>query len=379
MSAVSNPLVESKFLASMEMVSQSYGTMNDHMFELRNLIKELQPMELDAHYYSPVFQRYVLATGQKPTAPYISFPEMTIPDVDVPIPGFNYYNIPYASALKDALKEFVKNGIATGGTGLGSDVEAAIMARDELRAAQELEDQLDAAGVEWSETDAGDLGLPDGKLLAMKRRLRQTYLAGRQTASKDIAIKMAELARQQQEVYLKVGTDLENIFETKDTADMSRALEAAKVEPEIAVRIFEAAMMKAKTIAEVYNAIATKANALAAIFKTEMDGYLADVEVGAKEMEASTKKYESDIAGAIAEAEDDRQTDAAKMAQIKTYLDFRIEAIKKLAELTAHVCAAMATSVSASASLGGSLTVSSSDSTSMSETYNHNFNHEVEV
>jgi len=364
--------VEGKFQSAYYKINESYAAAKLQFAALQDSLTGLTPMELYPEYEDPDFVRYILSTGEKPVAPTLDFPTMAFPDVDVPIPNFDYSDSPYASELREALKAHLIDGVENGGTGLGPDVEEALYARNELRDEQALLDRLDAASEEWSEVSAGDLGIPDGALLASKRRLHQEYLAGRQTASKDITVKMAELARQQQEVYLKTGTELENVMETKHTADMGRSLEAAKVAPEIAIRTFEAAMTKVKVVAEIYNALAAKANAQATIFKTQMDGYLADVEVGSKELQASTQKYDSDVKGASAKSEAYFRTDSNRIEQMKNYLNLRIEGMKSLAQLNASILSAFATSVSATASIGAQGSGSASDSTSNSASYNEN-------
>jgi len=374
MGTVYNPLVEAKFNDSFAKVADSYATTKEQLQAIQEFLTGLAPTEITPEFNMPEFVRYILATGEKPVAPTLSFPDLVVPDITAPIPGFSYFDSPYVSELREYLRAELIDGVVNGGTGLGPGVETAIFERDRLRREQARQDALDAMMTTWSEDTAGDLGLPDGALAASLLAVHTEHLQKEQTVSYDTATKMAELARQQQEVYLKTGTELENVTQTKHTADQARALEAAKVEPDIIIRTFEAEMTRVKVMAEVYNALAAKANAQATIFKTQMDGYLADVEVGAKELDASTKKYESDIKAAVGESEAFFRTDANKIEQVKNYLALRMEGLKSLATLAAQICAAMATSVSASASLGASLSVteSTSDSTSISHNYQHN-------
>jgi len=361
--------VNNKFFDAYLKINQSYADTKEQFSALQESLTGLTPMELYPEYEDPEFIRFILATGEKPVAPTIDFPIMTIPDVDVPIPGFNYSDSPYASELKEALKVNLIDGVENGGTGLGADIEAGIFERDRLRREQARQDALDAASTMWADDEAGDLGLPDGALAASLTAIHTEHLQKEQTVSFDTATKMAELARAQQEVYLKVGTELENVMETKHSADQLRSLEAAKTEPEIIIRIFEAQMVKVKVMAEVYNALAAKANAQAVVFKTEMDGYLADVEVGSKELAASTQKYDSDVKGATARSEAYYKTDSNRIEQMKNYLNLRIEGMKSLAQLNASILSAFATSVSATASIGASGSGSASDTTSNSASY----------
>jgi len=362
--------VQGKFNHAYSMIGDIYDRTKEQFSALEGFLIGLTPMELFPEYNSPEFIRYILTTGERPTAPTISFPEMTIPDVDVPIPGFNYSDSPYASELREALKRNLIDGVEDGGTGLGPGVETAIFERDRLRREQSLADSKDRIATEWADSEAGDLGLPDGALAVQFISAETEHIQKEQSVSFDTAIKMSELARQQQEVYLKTGTELENVMETKHSADQARALEAAKVEPEIIIRTFEAAMAKVKVMAEVYNALAAKANAQAIVFKSEMDGWIGGVDVGAKELLASTQKYEADVRGATAESEAYYKTDVNRIEQMKNYLNLRSDGLKALAQLNSSILSAFATSVSASASIGAQASASANDSTSNSAAYN---------
>jgi len=373
MPTASNPLVERKFAESMFRTSDAYESAKATIETLKEFLIGLQPLELLPVFNKPEFERLSLATSEKPIAPTTSFPEMTVPDVDAPMPGFSYSDTPYSSMLREVLKEVLRVGVEGGGTPLGADTEQALMDRDRLRREQALQDQLDGVGDDWSASSAGDLGLPNGKLLSAKRRLRQEFLAGDQTASKDIAIKMVEVARQQHEVFVKAGVDLENVMESKHTADQQRALDVAKTEPEIVLRGFEAAMKKVEVFATVYNALAAKANAQAAVFKSQMDGWLGEAEVGKIELATSTDKFKADTEAAKSESEASWRTDMNKIEQAKNYLSMRATAIEAVMQVMSHLAAAFATSVSASASLGAS--VSSSESESTSTSTNHNYQH----
>jgi hypothetical protein len=360
--------VQGKFYDAYQKINSSYEDTKEQFAALEDFLTGLTPMELFPDFEDPEFARYTLTTGELPIAPTVDFPTFTVPDLDTPIPGFNYSDSPYSSELREALKLKLKDGVEDGGSGLGADIEDALYARNQLRDEQAVADRLDAVSAEWAEA-AGDLGLPDGALLAARQEIHAKYLENRQTTSKEITVKMAELARQQEEVYLKTGTELENVMEQKHSSDQTRSLEAAKIEPEIIIRTFEAAMTKVKVYAEIYNALAAKANAQAEIFKAQMMGYSTEAEIGSKELTASTQKYAADIEGAKAKSEASWRTDTNIIEQVKNYLMLRMEGMKSLAQLNSSILSAFATSVSATASVQAQGSGNASDYTNNSSSY----------
>lgn len=372
MSANPGDIVTLKFADTISKLDASYSTTQAALDELTNYLGTLAPFEIFPSFNEPDFEQLALTQGPLPDAPVISFPDLTIPDLDVPIPGFNYSDSPYFSALREALKAKLAAGVTNGGTGLGADVENAIWTRQLDRDQQARRDRLDAISSEWAESG---FELPDGALAAQLTTVDVEYLNNRQTASKDIAIKQAELARQQSEVFYKEANQLENTMEGKHTSDQARALEAAKVEPEIVLNTFQAHVAKIKVMGEVYNALAAKANAQAQVFKSQVDGYTATAQVSAEAVKASTQLYGAKVEGAKAASESKWRTDINKIEQIKNYLTLRIEGMKALATLSAQVTAAMATSVSTSASISSSGSVSLSTTTSNTTSHDYREEH----
>lgn len=366
--------VAKKFNSAVQQSNDAYAIAKENIAELTSFLGGLTPMEILPLFNTPEFARYSLTTSERPTAPSAEFPVFALPDLTVPVPGFNYADSPYSSELLEALRVRLLDGVENGGTGLGPEVEEAIFARERLRREQALRDSKDRIASDWADGEAGDLGLPDGGLAAQYIAAETEFQLKDGEVSYDTAVKMAELARQQQEVHLKAGTDLENVTNSKHTADMTRLLEAAKAEPEIILRVFEATVAKVKVMGEYYNALAAKVNAQAQIFDSEMKGWLGEADVGAKEMDASVKKYESDTKNAQAESESAYRTDANRVEQMKNYLMLRIEAIKGLATLGANMAAAFATSVSATASINESASSQWSESKSDSSTTTFNNN-----
>jgi hypothetical protein len=366
----STPLINTKFIDTMQKMNDTYETTKDSLTAIESYLTGLQPMEIYPVFNRPDFVRYVLTKGERPAAPNVNFPDLPIESVDVAIPGFNYSDSPYGSELREALKARLTDGVENGGTGLGAEVEDALWTRNQDRDEQARQDRIDAVSAEWAESG---FELPDGVLAAQSTAVDVEFLQGRQTASKDIAIKQAELARIQSESYLKEGNQLEATMEGKHTADQARSLEAAKVEPEIVIRSIEARLAKIKVVGEIYNALAAKANAQAQVFKSEMDGWVGEATVGAQELESSTKVYNADIQGAAAQSESAYKTDANRIEQIKNYLLLRMEGLKTISQLAAQMTAALATSVSTSASVssGSQTSQSESDSTSISHIYEH--------
>lgn len=363
-------IVADKYRLTQGRVDEAYYSARAEMELIQNFLTNLQPLEIFTEFNKPTFERLELARSDQPEAPTLTFPEFTVPDIDTPVPGFNYHETPYSSYLQDRLRARLLDGVDNGGTGLGADVEEALFERDRLRREQARRDSIDRIQAEWASDLAGDIGLPDNSLAALYQVVEVEHIQKDQTVSFDIAAKMAELARQQQEVFIKSSVELESVTTAKHSADQARALEAAKTEPEIILKGVEVALAKVKVMGEVYNALAAKANAQAQIFKSQMDGWMGGVDAGAKELAASTQKYEADGRIAGSESEAHSRTDVAIIEQIKNFLMLRMEGLKSLAQLSANMTAALATSVSASASIGHQESIGTSDSTTTTDANN---------
>lgn len=363
-------IVEDKFSDTMHKLQETYQFTLAAMNAIETYLTNLSPLDLSPVFNPPEFLRIALTHGEIPTVPTISFPELNIPNLDIPLPGFSYSDSPYQSDLKDALKSTLTAGVLNGGTGLGAAVEDGIWRREEDRAEQARLDAIDKNAADWAESG---FDLPDGTLLASQTSIQTEYLQGRQTSSRDIATKQAEIARQQAEVFLSQSNQLESTMQNKHTADQARALEAAKAEPEVIVRVFEAAVKQAQVQGEIYNAFAAKANAQAQLFKSQIDAFTAEADLSAKEVAASVQLYDSEVKGASAQSEASWRTDSNKVDQIKNYMNLRMEALKSLASLSANLTAALATSVSTSAAISGQEQFSTSESESSTVSVNYSY------
>lgn len=376
-------LVIDRFAEMRNIATQANDDATKALKTLMTNLTNISPTDFLPLFYMPEFEMLSLTRGERPTAPTVNFPDLVVQDVDTETPRFNYTDTPYRSELLEVVTDKLKSGVTEGGYGLGSAGEQALIDRDRIRRERALQDQIDGFDEDWCENHAGDLGIPDGKMLAGKRKLRQEFLAGEQTASKDISVKMLELARQQEEVYLREAGQLENVTSGKHTADQSRLLEAAKVEPEIAIRAVEASLNKARLSIEHYNAIAAKVNAQAVIYKAEMDGYTAEADIGSKELMASTEKHKTLVAAASAESEANWRTDGNVVEQSKAIWGLRAQAMQAIVQMFTNLQAAAMTAVSASANLSTSASNSFSDSestvesksesTSNSESHSYNY------
>lgn len=150
--SLENNSASTKFNTTAQNVSTLFGEVTERLRQFDDFTSSLTPISTDYLYNRPDFVKETLATGTRPVAPEISFPDIEIPTVDITVPNFSYYESAYTSVLRDAIRTSIMDGIAFGGTGLGPDVEDALYTRNELRDAQALQISLDAVGEEWSET-----------------------------------------------------------------------------------------------------------------------------------------------------------------------------------------------------------------------------------
>ena len=194
---------------------------------------------------------------------------MPIDDLDLPITTFSYEEAAYQSDLLTNTKNKLNDLVVNGGTGLGADIEDAIWNREAERAELALVERKDALAAEWAERG---FDLPNGVLTSLLLDLDREYTNQRLTSGREIAIKQAEIAKEETQFALKQASDLEGTLMKYASEAAQRSLEAAKFVIDCAIQAFNARINR-------YNAEIEGYKAQAAVYETRIRAMLARVEV----------------------------------------------------------------------------------------------------
>ena len=237
-----------------------------------------------------------------PEMPSITLPTFDAdpPDVGeliVPEPFINDGNgNPYVSELLTKIKDKILNDITNGSSGLKPEVETAIFQREQERALLAHREAMDRIASEWAKRG---FSLPNGVLTAMFQEEEINYTNKRLDVSRDIAIKMAELALQNEHFMIEKGITFESMAIALFNAVADRTFNASKALAELLITAFQANMQKYsilndiyKTRAAVYETQIRGELAKAEVYKTQMEGVKAVAEIN----EAYVKLYASQIA-----------------------------------------------------------------------------------
>jgi hypothetical protein len=195
-----------------------------------------------------------------------------IGDVDA---SFTYAEGIYQSDLLDNIKAKLNDLVLNGGTGLGADIEADLWDREKERADLALQEAKDKVSAEWAERG---FDLPTGVLTSLLLALDTEYLNQRAQSGREIAIKQAEIAKEETQFALKLGADLENMLMTFFNQVAQRSLEAAKATTEYGIAILNARIAKYAAQMEAY-----KTNA--AVFEIRTKAVLAQIEIYKAQLE----------------------------------------------------------------------------------------------
>jgi hypothetical protein len=235
----------------------------------------------------PTAPSYVLPTlptlqeAQVPSPPDQAMPPwegtMPVDDLIIPTNTFNFSEGRYTSDLLEAAKLKLQNDVENGGTGLGADIETAIWDRNTERDAQAMQEAKDRIMSEWAERG---FMLPDGVLTTMLLDVEKQYLDTRQTTSRDIAVKQAELALQNTQFAVQQSIALESQLIAYSSQIAERQLQSAKYLIDASIAIFNAAVTK-------YNANLDAYKTQAVVYETRVRAALAQAEIYKTQIEAA--------------------------------------------------------------------------------------------
>ena len=235
-----------------------------------------------------------------PTAPTFrevpipEIPSITIPTFDADPPNVGELIPPepfindgngqaYSSALMEKIRSKILNDLTTGSTGLKPEIETAIFEREQERALLAHQDTMDRIASEWAKRG---FSLPNGVLTALFQEEEINYENKRLDVSRDIAIKQAELALQNEHFMIEKGLSLETIAIGLFNAVADRTFQASKALAELSIAAFQANVAKYGILNDIYKT-------RAAVYETQIRAELAKAEVYKTQIEGA--KLASDI------------------------------------------------------------------------------------
>jgi hypothetical protein len=226
------------------------------------------------------------------------------------------------------------------------------------------------------------------------------YFNKRSDASRQIAIKDAELAQTNTHFMITSGISLEQSLMNLANLFRQRLFEASKAEADAGVALFIALLKKYETMASIYNmmvsariaevkglvdvfiaevqaykvvveAIAAKVDVQVKGYAAEVDRYKADATIYAALGDVETKIFEVRVKEAEGKAKLELSDAEVEIKNYEFTKNLTIKTIEAAAQIAAQMTAGMMAAVSAGASIGASGSTSTSDTltTSHQHTY----------
>lgn len=215
---------------------------------------------------------------------------LTADDLAAPSNTFAFAEQEYQSALLDSLKAKLISDLANGGYGIETADESGLWER--LRERELV--AMNAAIDEVSRlTAARGMTLPPGALNAAIARAQQEAMAKISSASRDIAIKRADLYVENRKFTISEVRQVEDMLVRVYGAMMERALNAAKALVELGIAGFNAQLAKHSYRLDRYKADAAVYEAMIRGQIAKVEQYKAQVE-GAK-LSADIQRIHADV------------------------------------------------------------------------------------
>jgi hypothetical protein len=235
-----------------------------------------------------------------PSAPTLSLPTFTATLAaapDAPENTFEFTETAYTSTLKTALQTVLLEWVNGASTGIDATVEAAIWNRGRARVAIATARKRNQAIREFA---TRGFTKPAGALAIELEAADQEAQNVETAESREIAINQANLeqANRHKAMEMAIGHEGTNITYTGQVAQ--RAFDAAKYVQEVGLQIFDGLVKK-------YQADAGAYETEARVFKTRLEGELAELDIYRSELEGqrligtlnqqSVEVYEAQLSG----------------------------------------------------------------------------------
>jgi hypothetical protein len=229
----------------------------------------------------PTFNEVVI-----PGEPAIAFPyfDSEPPEADLVPPenGFIYNEEMYSSELGEALRVKILGTLASGGTGLGAEVEAAIWNQAKLRTESENARLYTEALNFWSSRGWSiPTGALDGRLYEVSTEQSRALA----DINEKILIEQARLAQEMDKFIMQSGLQYEQQVMNYSNELQNRAFQAAKIVVEMAIAIFQAKVLW-------YNAQMDAFKTMASVYEIRIRAELGKIEVFKAQLEAAHLQVE---------------------------------------------------------------------------------------
>jgi hypothetical protein len=353
-------LVVQRFTDAKTYSADAYETMKELIDSLGSVFTGASMPETNIEYLQQEFSTSSELDGKRPEPPtdeQLTMGEITEPvapvvteitpptlitptfdSINLPDIIYSFAEIPYASELATRVRAALISWIQTGGTGLSTEVEAALWER--ARARQQSQNEKLYADEENYFAARGWL-MPPGAMAAGLREINREIERANSQLNYEISIEQARLAQANTQFVFTTGLQLE--AQDKELANQvaNRALQAAKDAVQVIVDIFDAKVkerlgqyelvkVEADTARAIVEMQASANRSKSEIYAAEIERYKVDVQKELGIIESIAKVYGFKVAGFEADA----KVEAARVdAQIKEYLG-RIEQEKAKTELS---------------------------------------------
>lgn len=180
-----------------------------------------------------------------PDAPLLEMPVFTatlaVQNLPEPSDHFAWAETPYTSALLDASKAALLRDMEEGGYGIERADELQLWHRERDREGAEAAIQLEEIGRRFV---GRGFPFPPGAMTRALEQAHNTIMAASQSASRDIALKRADLYVQNRQFTIQQIKELESLLMNYHGAVMERALNAAKAIADFGVSLFNARVQR---------------------------------------------------------------------------------------------------------------------------------------
>lgn len=272
------------------------------------------------NYTIPEFQSDITISQFSDTVPEIDL--TPIAEVDI-VSMFSYLVGDFKPQISE-VKEILLTRINEGGTGLPADIEADIWNRNLERDQQALQDAVDETTAQWAKMG---FTLPDGILAHSVLALNNEYVNKRLDASRDIAIKQAELEQININEALKLVTAIEDSYNGVMVQYANVCTNAMKTAANVALSLHN-------SVVQYYNLLIDSYKAKSEVYKTLVEARRADAEVYKTRVEgigqaiaadeAKVRVYVAEIGGEEAKLkayESELKSTATRIEAMKAWLD----------------------------------------------------------
>ena len=222
-----------------------------------------------------------------PTPPSIVIPQfggtMPVNSLVAPSGSLEWSEAEYQSALLDAVKAKLLADVQNGSTGLGEAVLDALWAKQSERDEIAYADAVDKVIDEWS---GRGFPLPDGVVSAAVDEMATEFANRRQDRARDITYKEAELIQKNTHFILSTSLGVETMLVQHADNVAERSLRAAMATLELGIAIFDAqvrnynAQLDAYRVqAQVYESLIRAELIKIEVYRAQIEGTKLRVEV----------------------------------------------------------------------------------------------------